>query len=88
MPVSPVGQTNRAGRKHGGQRGLRQLASPPTTLVSVQRGSRESGIPYTTLLDLIRRGHLASVRLPDCRRIWIKREDLQRLIDRSREVAS
>jgi hypothetical protein len=54
-------------------------------LMTLQHGEAESGIPYTSILDLIHRGHLPCVRLPDSRRIWIKWEDLERLIERSVE---
>ena len=57
-------------------------------LLTLQRASAESGIPTTTLRDLHFRGHLPIVRLPGCRRGWVRREDLERLIERSVERAS
>jgi hypothetical protein len=52
-------------------------------LLTLQQASEEYGPPYTSLRDLVLRGLLPCVRLGDTRRIWIKREDLERLIERS-----
>lgn len=54
-----------------------------TKLLTLQQASQEYGPPYTSLRDLVIRGILPSVRLGDTRRIWVKREDLERLIERS-----
>jgi hypothetical protein len=62
--------------------------STSSRLLTLQRASQESGIPTTTLRDLHFRGHLPIVRLPGCRRWWVRREDLQRLIEGSVEHAS
>jgi hypothetical protein len=53
-----------------------------TTLVSLQTASEETGAPYTSLRDLVIRGHLRRVHLGDSRRIWIRRADLEKLIGR------
>ena len=55
------------------------------TLCTLQKGSEETGIPYASLRRLVIDGHLPRVRLGDSRRTWIKRSDLQRLIDQSTE---
>lgn len=55
-------------------------------LSTLQQASAEWGIPYTSLRDLVIRGFLPSVRLGDSRRIWIRREDLETMIQRSTEV--
>src|SRR5690349_19802782 len=55
-------------------------------LLTLRQASDLSGIPETSLRDLIARGALPEVRLPAARRIWIDRQDLDRLIDRSRGV--
>lgn len=60
----------------------------PTRLITLQQASAELGVPYTSLRDLVIRGVLPSVRLGDSRRIWIKREDIERLIERSTERMS
>ncbi len=58
------------------------------TLATLSQASAELGVPYTSLRDLVVRGHLPVVRLPDSRRIWVRRADLKRLIDQCVEVAS
>lgn len=55
-------------------------------LLTLQEASEEYGPPYTSLRDLVINGHLPSVRLGDSRRIWIKREDLEALIERGTEA--
>lgn len=55
----------------------------PARLITLQTASAEYGVPYRSLFDLVRNGHLQSVRLADTRRIWIRREDMERFIDRS-----
>jgi excisionase family DNA binding protein len=52
-------------------------------LLTLQQASREFGPPYTSLRDLVIRGHLPGVRLGDGRRIWVRRTDLERLVERS-----
>ena len=59
------------------------MATGRTKLLTLQQASEEFGPPYTSLRDLVIRGLLPSVRLGDTRRIWIRREDLERLIERS-----
>lgn len=54
-----------------------------TKLVTLQQASKETGVPYTTLRDLVLRGLLPCVRLGDTRRLWIKARDLELLIHRS-----
>lgn len=55
-------------------------------LLTLQQAESELGLPYTTLRDLCINGHLPVVRLGDSRRIWVKRVDLDRLIERSTEI--
>ena len=38
-------------------------------------------IPYTTLRDMALRGDVPFVRLPNVRRLWFKRRDLDQLIE-------
>ena len=52
-----------------------------TKLVNLQDASAEYGPPYTSLRDLVIQGHLPRVQLGDSRRIWVKRADLERLIE-------
>ena len=60
----------------------------PSILVNLQDASVEYGPPYTSLRDLVVRGHLDRVRLPGSRRIWVRRADLERLIEQSVERMS
>jgi hypothetical protein len=64
-------------------------------LVDLKRASAEWGIPIWTLRRLVWNGDLATVKLPSldgrdktARRIWIAREDLDRLIEQSKTIAS
>lgn len=52
-------------------------------LMTIQAASAETGLPYTTLRDLILNGHLAYVQLGDIRRFWIRRADLEEFIAKS-----
>lgn len=52
-------------------------------LITLQQASLEYGPPYTSLRDLVVRGDLPGVRFGDGRRIWVRRSDLDRLIERS-----
>ena len=54
-------------------------------LLTLQTASTIYGPPYTSLRDLVVNGYLASVRLPGSRRIWVRRDDLERLIQQSVE---
>lgn len=56
-----------------------------TKLITLQIAAAEYGIPATSLRDLINRGILACVRIGGSRRIWLKREDVDRMIERSTE---
>jgi hypothetical protein len=59
-----------------------------TKLMSLQQVEAEYGPPYRSLRDLVLRGHLPQVRLGETRRIWVRREDVERLIERSTETAA
>lgn len=65
-----------------------RVARPQQRLLTIRQGEVETGIPYNSLRDLIVRGHLPAVRLPESRRTWIRREDLDALIARSVEAVS
>ncbi|HZA35442.1 MAG TPA: helix-turn-helix domain-containing protein [Vicinamibacterales bacterium] len=51
-----------------------------TALVTLQQAAEETGVPYTSVRDLVVRGFLPRVQLGDSRRIWVRRSDLDRLI--------
>jgi excisionase family DNA binding protein len=57
-------------------------------LWTLQQAAVETGVPYTSLYQLVVEGHLACVRLGNSRRIWVKRTDLERLIENSTMKAS
>jgi excisionase family DNA binding protein len=57
----------------------------PTILVSLQKAESIFGVPATTLRDMIAHGSLASVRFEGNKRIWLKRADVEALIERSTE---
>ena len=47
-------------------------------LLSIPQAAQESGLPQARLRELIRRGELAAVQLPNVRRIFVVRVDLER----------
>jgi excisionase family DNA binding protein len=71
--ITPA-DVERSGSNHAGPR-----------LLSAQAAARYLGIPYTSLRDIVFRGHLPVVRVPDCRRWWFDRHDLDRAVDRWKE---
>jgi hypothetical protein len=54
-------------------------------LVTLQEASEEYGPPYTSLRDLVIEGVLPRVQLGSSSRIWVRRADLERLIEASTE---
>jgi excisionase family DNA binding protein len=58
-------------------------------LLSAQAAARYLGVPYTSLRDWALRGHIPIVRVPDCRRLWFDRRDLDRAVEawKQRETA-
>ncbi len=52
----------------------------PTLLTTPQDVEREYGIPRTTTMDLLKRGHLRAVKLPGCSRVFVRRADLERMV--------
>jgi hypothetical protein len=59
--------------------------APHGRLLSAQSAARYMGVPYTSLRDWALRGHVPIVRVPDCRRLWFDRQDLDRAIDAWKE---
>lgn len=55
-------------------------------LLTLRQASAEYGPPYRSLRDLVLRGALPVVRLAGTRRLWVQREDLERLIANSTET--
>ena len=55
-------------------------ARPGAKLLSIRQAEEESGLPATLLRDLIRRGELEAVQPPGVRRVFVRRESLERAI--------
>ena len=53
---------------------------PGAKLLSVKQAEAESGLPGALIRDLIRRGELDAVQPPGIRRVFIRRESLERVI--------
>ena len=64
------------------------MSDKPTAprLLSSQGGAAHLGIPVSTLRDWVHRGHVPVVRVPDCRRWWFDRRDLDAAIERWKET--
>jgi excisionase family DNA binding protein len=67
----------------GRQEGPESVALP--RLLSAQAAAKYLGVPYTSLRDWALRGHIPIVRVPDCRRLWFDRRDLDRAVDSWKE---
>jgi excisionase family DNA binding protein len=63
-------------------------SSPPARLLDFKTAEELTGISAWTLRDLVARGSLPSVRLPGVRRVFLKRSDIDALIERCTERAS
>ena len=55
-------------------------------LLTLQAAAVVTGIPVSSLRDLIHRGHLPSVQLPGSRRVFVLAVDVAALIARSVQV--
>jgi hypothetical protein len=60
-----------------------KAAHPKQRLLTLTQAAHEYGPAYTSLRDLVLRGELPAVKLGETRRIWVRREDMDRLIERS-----
>lgn len=60
---------------------------PNGRLISLANAASEYGLPYHTLYELIQRGHLPKVRLPNNRSIYLERRDLDDAIESWKEAA-
>jgi excisionase family DNA binding protein len=83
--MQPVGITDRrepaAVSEPRAKRRGRAVPIGVPRLLSAQDAARYLGLPYTTLRDCALRGHLPIVRVPDCRRLWFDRQDLDQALD-------
>lgn len=57
-------------------------------LLSAQAAAQYLGVPYTSLRDWALRGDIPLVRVPNCRRLWFDKRDLDRAIDAWKERAA
>lgn len=57
-------------------------------LLTIAQVAIETGILGTSLRDLVLRGELPAIRFNQSRRLWIRRVDIDRLIERSVEHVS
>jgi hypothetical protein len=63
------------------------MLAPNGRLLNLQTAAAYLGVPDTSLRDWALRGHVPIVRVPDCRRLWFDRRDLDRLVDQWKETA-
>ena len=61
----------------------RREARPQQALVNLQQVASVYGLPPSSVRDLVAIGALPAVRLPGSRRIWLRRVDLDLLVERS-----
>jgi hypothetical protein len=62
--------------------GLAVKTKEQQKLLTLQQASDEFGPPYHVLRDLVNRGHMPSIRLGDSKRIWVRRCDVETMIER------
>jgi len=55
--------------------------------LSAQDAAAYLGVPYTTLRDWAHRGIIPIIRVPDTRRLWFDRADLDAAVDAWKERA-
>ena len=63
-----------------------KAATSAGRLLTAKDAAHYLGVPYTTLRDWAHRGILPVVRVPECRRWWIDRHDLDRVVERFKEI--
>ena len=69
-----------------GEHSRMKAESSAGRLLTAKSAAQYLGVPYTTLRDWAHRGILPVVRFPECRRWWIDRHDLDRLVERFKEM--
>jgi excisionase family DNA binding protein len=57
-------------------------------LLTLQKAALWMGVPYNSVRDLVIDGYLARVQLGNSRRIWVRRADVERLIEQSTTLNS
>lgn len=61
-------------------------ATEKQLLITLQQASDEYGPSYHSLYDQVKRGNLPAIRLGDSNRIWVRRSDINKLIDSSQSL--
>lgn len=56
-----------------------------TRLLDLRKAAAETGLAYGAIYALITKGVLPVVKFPDHRRLYVRREDLDRLIEQHTE---
>lgn len=59
---------------------------PTQRLLSIQQVTIEYGWPINTTRDLVFRGALPRVRMPDGRRWWFDRRDIDKFVEAAKET--
>ncbi len=54
---------------------------PGARLVSIRQAEDEFGLPSALIRDLIRRGELEAVQPPGIRRVFVRRESVERALN-------
>ncbi len=67
---------------------MSEKATSEPRLLTARAAAVYMGVPYSTLRDIALRGHLPRVHIPDCRRWWFDRQDLDVVIEQWKERAS
>jgi excisionase family DNA binding protein len=64
-----------------------EIPAAEPLLLTLQEAAAYTGVPYTSLRKLVLAGHLPHVQLGDAKRTWVKRADVDQLIERSTKRA-
>lgn len=86
-----TGQTSLSVRESVRLSGVRQAPSTQSNasvLLTLQAASALLGVPTTTLRDWVFRQVLPVVKVPGCRRWWLRRSDVLQLVERHTEYWS
>jgi len=63
-----------------------QKTSAPPQLTTLQAVELVYGIPRTTTMDLLKRGHLRRVKLPGCSRVFLRRAEVELMVNPPAEL--
>ena len=65
----------------------KRLATPNQKLLSLRQVCEEFGFPPRTLLELVTTGKIPYIKLPEGRKVWLRRTDVEQLIASSVTLA-